>query len=40
MKLHPDKIPASATLAEKLLAKKVFALVNDVYNKLPDNMKS
>ena len=39
LKLHPDKIPSSATLAEKLMAKKVFSLVNDVYNRLPDHMK-
>ncbi len=39
LRLHPDKIPKDASVAEQLLAKKVFALVNDVYNKLPDHMK-
>ena len=39
LKLHPDKIPSGATLEEQLMAKKVFALVNEVYNKLPANMR-
>ena len=39
LRLHPDKIPKDASVAEQLLAKKVFALVNDVYNRLPDHMK-